>query len=184
MIHPKIILGSGSPRRAELLAQAGISFTVQVPDIDESSFPNEAPNDFVARIVRAKADAIAPKGELTILTADTIVVLGSRILGKPTDEADAEAMLESLSGQTHQVITGFCLRDGAQHRIELCATDVTFRPLTHQEICDYVATGDPMDKAGAYAIQGGAAHFVKSIHGSYTNVVGLPICEVLHALNQ
>jgi len=180
--NQKIILASGSPRRAALLKSAGLDFKVIVPQIDEAPQPGEAPNAFVCRTAREKADSL-PANDAVILAADTAVVDGARILGKPTDVKDAAAMLRSLSGRTHEVMTGVCLRFPERTLCFHVETSVTFRPLSEEEIGDYVASGEPMDKAGAYAIQGGAAKMVRRIDGSYSNVVGLPLCEVIEQLN-
>jgi len=178
----KLILASGSPRRAELLRSAGLGFEIIVPEIDEAPLPGEAPDAFVCRTAREKAESIS-SADAVILAADTAVVDGERILGKPTDAEDAAAMLRSLSGHSHEVMTGVCLRFPKHtvcFHIETC---VTFRALSEKEIIDYVATGEPMDKAGAYAIQGGAAKMVRQVEGSYSNVVGLPLCEVIETLS-
>jgi septum formation protein len=177
----KLILASGSPRRSELLKSAGVDFEVIVPQIDEAALPNEAPEDFVCRTAREKAESLPASDEI-ILAADTAVVDGPRILGKPVDEEDAKQMLRSLSDRTHDVMTGVCLRFPDKTICFHIETHVTFRKLSEEEICTYIASGDPMDKAGAYAIQGGAAKMVRSITGSYSNVVGLPLCEVIEYL--
>ena len=177
----KLILGSGSPRRAELLRQAGLDFEIIVPQIDEAPLPGEAPAEFVCRTAREKAESLSADGPV-ILAADTAVVDGARILGKPADADDAAAMLRSLSGRTHEVMTGVCLRFPDRTDCFHIETRVTFRELSEEEITAYVATGEPMDKAGAYAIQGGAAKMVRRVEGSYSNVVGLPLCEVIERL--
>ena len=177
----KLILASGSPRRSELLRAAGLKFEIRVPQIDESPLPNEAPSDFVCRTAREKAESISTDGAV-ILAADTAVIDGKRILGKPLDAQDAAAMLRSLSGRTHEVMTGVCIRFPDWTDCFHVETRVTFRTLSEKEIADYVATEEPMDKAGAYAIQGGAAKMVRRVEGSYSNVVGLPLCEVVEAL--
>ena len=177
----KLILASGSPRRSELLQQAGLEFEIIVPDIDESPLPGEAPDAFVCRTAREKAESISADGAV-ILAADTAVVDGDHILGKPTDAQDAAAMLRSLSGRTHEVMTGVCIRFPDRTECFHVETQVTFRDLSDKEIADYVSTEEPMDKAGAYAIQGGAAKMVRRIEGSYSNVVGLPLCEVVEAV--
>ena len=179
----KIILASGSPRRAELLQQAGLNFEIIVPQIDESPLPGEAPAEFVCRTAREKAESISANGAV-ILAADTAVIDGKRILGKPTDAEDATAMLRSLSGRTHEVMTGVCIRFSDQTVCFHVETRVTFRNLSEQEIANYIATDEPMDKAGAYAIQGGAAKMVRRVEGSYSNVVGLPLCEVIEILEK
>ncbi len=179
-----LILASASPRRRELLASAGFQFVVAVPEIDESPRPGESPREVVLRLACGKAAAVAERHPRdSVLAADTTVVLDGRMLEKPRDAAEAQQMLHALSGRTHEVLTGFALwRNGALHS-GVCATLVTFRPLTDEEIAAYVASGDPMDKAGAYGIQSGAAHMVRSLHGSYTNVVGLPLAEVVEMLS-
>ena len=179
----KLILASGSPRRAELLRQAGLDFEIIVPQIDEAPLPGEAPDEFVCRTAREKAESLPP-GEAVILAADTAVVDGARILGKPADAAEAAAMLRSLSDRTHEVMTGVCIRFPNRTVCFHIETRVTFRNLSGKEIADYVATDEPMDKAGAYAVQGGAAKMVRTVDGSYSNVVGLPLCEVIEALGE
>jgi len=179
---PKLILASGSPRRSDLLRQAGLDFEIIVPQIDECPLPGEAPGDFVCRTAREKAESISAD-QAVILAADTAVVDGDRILGKPIDSDDAIKMLRSLSGRTHEVMTGVCIRFPDRTHCFHIETRVTFRTLSEQEIVDYVATEEPMDKAGAYAIQGGAAKMVRQIEGSYSNVVGLPLCEVIEKLS-
>jgi septum formation protein len=174
----KLVLASASPRRRELLASLGLDFEVRVPNIEEQSLPDENPRDFVERLAREKAAAIQVDAETVLIAADTIVVQGNRILGKPSDEAEALDMLSGLSGQSHEVITGVCIRKGLRTDVISISTQVIFRTVKKQELIRYIASGCPMDKAGAYAIQGGAAHMVKEIRGSYTNVVGLPLCEV------
>lgn len=180
-----IVLASASPRRSELLESAGILFRVVPADIDEEPLPEEPPVDHVLRLAEEKAKASAQKSEgKFFLGADTIVLCDGEIMGKPKDAADAERMLKKLSGVPHEVVTGFAIydkeRDGAVR--EAVRTKVYFKQLRDEEIADYIATGCPFDKAGAYAIQGGAAHMVQKIDGSYTNVVGLPLCEVVEAL--
>lgn len=181
---PIFILASGSPRRAQLLEQAGLSFDVMVPDIDESPLPEETPSAFVCRTAREKAECITAPPHAIILAADTAVVDGRRILGKPTDAQDAAEMLRALSGRTHEVMTGVCLIGPQASRCFHVETRVTFRDLSEEEIQTYAASGEPMDKAGAYAIQGGAAGMVRKIDGSYSNVVGLPLCEVLETIKE
>ncbi|MCK5845241.1 MAG: septum formation inhibitor Maf [Victivallales bacterium] len=173
----QLILASGSLRRADLLRQAGLDFEIIVPQINECPLPGEMPAAFVCRTACEKAESI-PADELVILAADTTVVDGKRILGKPSDAEEAAAMLRSLSGRTHEVMTGVCLRFPDRTDCFHVETRVTFRTLSEKEIVDYVSTGEPMDMAGAYAIQGGAAKMVRRIEGSYSNVVGLPLCEV------
>jgi septum formation protein len=183
----KIVLASASPRRLELLASAGIEFAICAGDVDETVLQGEAPADHVVRLARDKAIAVAARTEgRYFIGADTIVVCAGEIMGKPKDAADAERMLWKLSGVGHEVITGFAVYDKERDGT-LCAavtTRVYFKQLRDEEIHAYIATGCPFDKAGAYAIQGGAAHMVERIDGSYTNVVGLPLCEVVEALRR
>ncbi|MBI9020091.1 MAG: septum formation inhibitor Maf [Verrucomicrobia bacterium] len=179
----KLILASGSPRRAELLRQAGLEFEIIVPQIDEAPLPGETPDAFVCRTAREKAESL-PANSAVILAADTAVVDGARILGKPLDAEDAKNMLRSLSGRTHEVMTGVCLRFPEKTVCFHIETRVSFRTLSEKEIAAYVATGEPMDKAGAYAIQGGAAKMARRVEGSYSNVVGLPLCEVIEQLEK
>lgn len=183
--HGSIILASASPRRTELMALAGIEFSVVPADICEDVLPGEAPVDHVLRLSREKADAVAAAHDgRFFIGADTIVVLDGAILGKPVDDTDAARMLAGLSGRNHEVITGFTVFDriSSVHISRSVCTDVTFKKLEEKEIAAYIATGCPMDKAGAYAIQGGAVHFVRSINGSYTNVIGLPMTELYEVL--
>jgi nucleoside triphosphate pyrophosphatase len=183
----KIILASASPRRSELLESAGIRFDVVPGHIDETPFAGEQPVDHVLRLAEEKAREVARREEgRYFIGADTIVVCAGEIMGKPQDGADAERMLGKLSGVAHEVITGFALFDKEQETAvrQAVTTRVYFKALDLAEIRAYVATGCPLDKAGAYAIQGGAAYMVERIEGSYTNVVGLPLCEVVAALRQ
>src|SRR6185369_4370483 len=182
-----IILASASPRRAELLASAGIAFKVVPGDIDETPLPDEDPVAHVLRLAEGKAREVASRTDgRFFIGADTIVLCGSEIMGKPRDAEDAKRMLRKLSGRAHQVITGFAIIDKNTYRNRsgTVSTDVVFKKLTDEEIDAYVLTGCPMDKAGAYAIQGGAAYMVERIDGSYTNVVGLPLCEVVESLRR
>jgi septum formation protein len=182
-----LVLASASPRRRELLAQAGYSFEVRPAHIPEEPQPGEEPVAYVTRLAREKAEAVfrqlladrdAAAGDLAVLGADTTVTLDNRILGKPEDAADARRMLRLLSGRTHRVITGVALV--SVHAAEVAAevTAVRFLTLSEDQIADYVATGEPMDKAGAYAIQGQAARWIPRIEGCYFNVVGLPLALV------
>lgn len=175
-----LVLASASPRRRELLATLGAEFSVLVPEIDETPLPGEKPRAFAERLAEEKACAVGAEG--IVVAADTIVVLDETILGKPTDAAHARQMLTSLSGNTHEVITGVCVKNPERTVVFSVVTQVLFRDLEESEIEDYIASGCPMDKAGAYAIQGGAAHMVRAIEGSYTNVVGLPLCELHETL--
>lgn len=184
---PSLILASASPRRRELLTQIGLEFTIYPPEVDEGRQSEEAPADFVRRLALVKARSVA--AGLTngvVLGADTIVVVGETILGKPANPADALRMLELLSGITHRVITGVAAVDAASGREEALAevTAVTMRPISPREMGAYVATGEPMDKAGAYAIQGRAGAFVTGIEGCYSNVVGLPLARTTELLAQ
>lgn len=182
-IPPRLILASASPRRRELLSGLEMPFEVIVPSIDESPRPRETPASYALRMAFEKAGAVLGglprEEEVRVIAADTIVVLGDRILGKPRDDADAVATLHALSGKTHVVITGLCVwhRDarGDHLRGDAVRTKVVFRELSEAEIHHYVASGEPMDKAGSYAIQGGAAGMVDHLDGSYSNVVGLPM---------
>lgn len=183
--HGSIVLASASPRRTELMTLAGIEFSVVPADICEDALPGETAADHVLRLSREKADAVAAANDgRFFIGADTIVVLDGAILGKPADDADAMRMLSGLSGRNHEVITGFTVFDKVSgiHVSRSVCTEVTFKKLEEQEIAAYIATGCPMDKAGAYAIQGGAVHFVRSINGSYTNVIGLPMTELYEVL--
>lgn len=179
--HKPLVLASASPRRAELLRAAGIEFTVRVADIDETIRPGESPGDYVLRLAREKALAVAQAGEV-VLGADTTVVVGGEIAGKPVDAEDARRMLKLLSGQWHEVLTGVSLIRSDQIFSEVAVTRVKFADLAEAEIDWYVATGEPMDKAGAYGIQGHASRFVESIEGNYSNVVGLPVQMVYRML--
>lgn len=180
--NQKLILASTSPRRAELLRSAGLPFTVRPPNADEKLHGGETPVEYAVRTAHEKADSLpAPPGTV-ILGADTVVAAEGRILGKPSDADDARAMLRLLSGKMHEVITGVCLRSADKTICFHVTTAVLFRDLSDEEISDYVATGEPLDKAGAYAIQNRAAGMVRRIDGSYSNVVGLPLCEVIAAL--
>lgn len=179
-----LVLGSASPRRRELLKSVGIAFEVEKADLDESVREGEPADRYVLRVAREKAQAIAARrpGAL-VLAADTTVVLEGRILGKPTDAQEAEWMLEALSGRDHQVMTAVCL-GGADQAQTVVNTRVHFRVLTHAQIRWYVRTGEPMDKAGAYGLQGIAAAFIERVEGSVTNVIGLPLAETLELLDR
>ncbi|MEI6207807.1 MAG: Maf family nucleotide pyrophosphatase [Desulfuromonadales bacterium] len=183
--HRSIVLASASPRRSELISLTGIPFCVVAADICEVALPGEVPADHVLRLSRAKADSVAARSAgHFFIGADTVVVLDGAILGKPADEADAARMLRLLSDRSHEVITGFTVFDKISGiRISRCvSTEVSFKSLQESEIMGYIATGCPMDKAGSYAIQGGAVHFVRSINGSYSNVIGLPMTELYEVL--
>jgi len=180
----QLILASQSPRRRELLGLFHIPFSVLVADIDETMDAEKLPQDEVARVSREKALACHAEKDSVVVAADTIVVCNGEILGKPRDEADAVRMLRLLSGRDHQVMTGVTVKtnDTCESFAEI--TDIHFRPLSRQEILDYVATGEPMDKAGAYAIQGGAALFAEKMVGDYYNVMGLPVCRLWQTLRR
>lgn len=174
----QLVLASQSPRRKELLALAGFEFTVRSRPVEEARGAGEAPAAYARRLARDKAEAAWEKGEEIVLGADTIVVIGDRLLEKPVDAADAGAMLRLLSGREHLVITGICLRHAGGAIVDHAETSVRFAELTSAEIDAYIASGEPMDKAGAYAIQGLASKFVEKIDGCYFNVVGLPVSLV------
>ena len=183
VLSPRLVLASQSPRRRELLGQLGLALEVRPAHADEAVLPGETPRDYVLRVARAKARAIA--GDV-VLAADTAVVLGAEILGKPADRADARRMLRALSGTVHEVLTAVVVRRAAI-RLELdavVATKVRFAPLGPAEIDWYVGTGEPLDKAGAYAIQGAGGAFVLGVEGSVSNVVGLPVAETAALLRR
>lgn len=179
---PLLHLASSSPRRQEILRALGLTFTAQGADIDESRLDGETPEQMVLRLAAAKASAaVAAEGQL-VLGADTAVVLGGRVLGKPRDESDAIEMLLSLSGCTHRVLTGVALQTSAGSKVVVSATDVRFREIDRDEARAYWHSGEPRDKAGAYAIQGLGGMFVEAISGSYSGVVGLPVFETVNLL--
>jgi septum formation protein len=185
--HGKIILASASPRRMELLSSAGIHFDTVPGELDETCLSGEKPTEHVLRLARGKALEVAGKSlGRFFIGADTIVLCDGEIMGKPKDPADAERMLWKLSGNVHEVITGFAIYDRERNSSMdgTVSTRVYFKPLNKDEIDAYIETGCPFDKAGAYAIQGGAAYMISKIEGSYTNVVGLPLCEVVEALRE
>jgi septum formation protein len=177
-----VVLASSSPRRSELLTAARILHVVRPSDIDESLLAGENPIEYVRRIAREKN--LARRGDATevVIAADTTVVVDDQILLKPADEDDARRMLGLLSGSAHQVITGVCIRRGAAIWVGHDVTTVTFAAITESEITELIASGEPMDKAGAYAIQGIASRYVERIEGSYSNVVGLPVAMVWREL--
>ena len=180
-----LILASASPRRRELLQQVGIPFLVIPSNAVEDVLPNETPADYALRVAEAKAREVATKHTgSVVLGADTIVTIDRQILGKPRDNADGQRMLHLLSGRNHQVMTAFVVidRTGQTSTRQVVTTTVTFKPLSAQQIQEYLETGEPFDKAGAYAVQGLGAAFVERVEGSYTNVVGLPVEEVRAAL--
>lgn len=180
----EIILASQSPRRRELLGLFGLPFTISVADIDETMDPSKPAADEVARVSRCKALAV-PRGEdAVVIAADTIVVCQGKVLGKPHTPEEAVQMLSLLSGRDHQVMTGVTVLRGSQERVFTEITDLHFRELTEKEIRRYVNSGEPMDKAGAYGIQGGAALFCEKMAGDYYNVMGLPVCRLGQILKE
>jgi septum formation protein len=179
-----LVLASSSPRRQEILKRAGIPFLVRPADIDETLREGELPAAYVRRLAQAKAESVPADSEEIVLAADTVVVVDGLILGKPAGGADAARMLRLLSGREHQVLTGVCLRAQARSVVDEESTRVWFVPLTEDQIADYVSSGEPLDKAGAYAIQGLASKFIPRIEGCYFNVVGLPIAKVFGCLER
>ena len=180
----QLILASQSPRRQQLLQLLRVSFVVRPADIDEAMDPNLPPQQEVSRVSKLKAEATPREPGDVVIAADTIVVLQDKVLGKPADKADAIAMLRALSGRDHQVMTGITVLRGDKAVTHTEITDVHFRPLTEDEILRYVETGEPMDKAGSYGIQGYAAPFVEGIRGDYYNVMGLPVCRLQQMLQE
>lgn len=188
---PQLHLASGSPRRRELLTQIGVTFTVISADIDETPLNDETPTAYVERLARSKADAgllflanDPAYSNACVLGADTAVVLDSKILGKPVNEADAMAMLAALSDREHEVLTAIAVVDGQRCETRIVSSRVKFRAISAEEASAYWASGEPQDKAGSYAIQGLAAVFVESLNGSYSAVVGLPLCETAEILQR
>jgi len=184
---PRLILASASPRRREILSSTGVEFEVIASEVDESFLPGESSGEHVVRLARMKAlKAAEEHNDRWVLAADTIVVIDGRILGKPRGHREAEEMLQMLSDREHRVITGYYLIQASSRKsLEgKVVTRVKFKALSSQEIRWYLNTGEPFDKAGGYAIQGKAAFMVKEINGSYTNVVGLPLTEVVEALQE
>jgi septum formation protein len=185
-----LVLASASPRRADLLRAAGFTFEVRPVDVDESRAPGEPPDVYVLRVAAAKADAVARSGTDVVVAADTTVALGTRddtsriVLGKPADAAEAARMLRQLSGSVHEVLTGVVVTAGDRAIRFVDLTEVWFAPLSDDDIAWYVSSGEPMDKAGGYAIQGLASRFIPRIAGSYSNVVGLPVARVSAALRE
>ena len=177
------VLASQSPRRRELLSMLGLTFDIVTADIDETMDPALTVEEAVAQVCRRKAEAVAAKcpGK-PVISADTIVVVDGKVLGKPHSEQEAFSMLQSLSGRSHTVMTAFCIYRGGEAEVHVEKTDLRFKPLSDEEILAYIATGSPMDKAGAYGIQDGAAVFVESLQGDYYNVMGLPLCALVKRL--
>ncbi len=187
MRYPDIVLASASPRRADLLESAGIRARTCPSSVDETYLPGETPEGHALRLASAKAREVSAKcSGRFFIGADTIVVIDGEIMGKPVDSADAERMLRKLSDSSHAVITAYTVLDTetGQEISEAVTTLVYFRQLRDEEIHAYIASGCPFDKAGAYAIQGAAAQMIRKIEGSYTNVVGLPLCEIVEALRK
>jgi nucleoside triphosphate pyrophosphatase len=183
-IHPmRLVLASASPRRAQLLQAAGFEIEVIPGRIDEQRQVDEPPDDYVLRLAEAKAQAVSGQSpDVPIIAADTIVLMDDHLLGKPSDDMDAAAMLRLLSGRIHEVLTGVVVRVGTRQSRHVERTRVRIAPLSGAEIAWYVATGEPRDKAGAYAVQGLASRFIEAIEGSYSNVVGLPVAAVYRLL--
>ena len=196
-MNPRIYLASKSPRRRDLLRQIGVQFDVltfrggergEDPDVDESTLLGEGVERYVERLALTKAQAGVRRIQWRkllrhpVLAADTALELNGDIIGKPTDTADAQAILRRLSGRSHRVLTALAISDGERTRSKLSISTVRFRELSDLEIRHYVATGEPMDKAGAYGIQGKAAIFIEEIHGSYSGIMGLPLFETAHLL--
>ena len=182
---PVLVLASGSPRRRQLLEMLGIEHRVVPPDVDETRRPGEAPADYVVRLAREKARAVSGRDpNPLVLAADTTVILGDELFAKPATVGEAVAMLGRLAGRTHQVYTGVALAQGERVETALDVSDVTFRRLSTDQIANYVATGEPMDKAGAYAIQGKGAGLIEGIRGDFFGVMGLPLRLVLDLLER
>ena len=180
----QLILASQSPRRKELLGLLRLPFIIRVADIDETMDDRLSPYDEVARLAKLKALAVQRDFDDVVIAADTIVVCENEVLCKPKDEEDAFRMLRLLSGRDHQVMTGLCVLRGDHIRVCTEVTDIHFKPLSDSEILSYIRTGEPMDKAGAYGIQGYASLFAEKINGDYYNVVGLPVCRLGQILQE
>ncbi|MGD0579900.1 MAG: Maf family protein [Bryobacteraceae bacterium] len=177
-----LVLASQSPRRSELLRQAGLQFIVRIPGVAESRLPGEPPEHYVCRLAVDKARAAAVDPAEFVLAADTVVVADGEVLEKPVSVDDAAHMLRRLSGRPHTVLTGVCVLHAGVERAAVEATQVVFTPMTDEEVLAYAASGEPMDKAGAYAIQGRASKFIERVEGCYFNVVGLPVSLVYRLL--
>jgi len=188
--HVNLCLGSASPRRAELLRQIGVNFEVCIADIDETIHEHESPEEYVTRMAIEKAQRVwqmnrnTPYADLPVLAADTAVVLGQQVMGKPVNREQGLEMLSALSGRTHEVLTAVSMLVGDRQSSRLSRSRVTFSTLTEADISRYWETGEPSDKAGAYAIQGKAAVFIESLQGSYSGVMGLPLFEVGQLLDE
>jgi septum formation protein len=179
-----LVLASNSPRRQQILSDAGIPHIVRAPNVREEPRSGESPGDYVRRLAEEKAFAIPIQSGEVVLAADTVVVVEEQMLEKPRDDADARRMLSMLSGRNHEVLTGICLRSESQKIVDAATTRVHFVQLTAEEIEEYVRSGEPMDKAGAYAIQGLASKYIDRIEGCYFNVVGLPMALVYRHLKK
>ena len=187
MKFPRLILASASPRRQALLTQLGLFPIVEPPAVDERPLPGEDARSLAARLARMKGSAIAARAanrDAVVLAADTVVALDGELLGKPTSPEDAMRMLRTLSGRTHSVISGIFVASPRHMETQAVETRVRFRALSESQIRWYAATGEPLDKAGSYAIQGIGGAFVESIEGSHSNVIGLPLAETLNALDR
>lgn len=180
----RLVLASGSPRRRDILTALGLAFDVRPPDIDETLRSGEGAAEAARRLAEQKAAAVEAETEDLVIAADTIVVLDGELLGKPAGPSHAAAMLGRLAGRAHEVITGLALRYGAETRSVAALTSVTFRSLDREEIAAYVATGEPLDKAGAYGIQGFGSALVERIEGDFFNVMGLPVPALLALLRE
>lgn len=179
----QIILASASPRRKELLSQLGLEFTIVIPHVDEKTRQGEHPEDFCRRISMDKAAIVSQDyPDALIIAADTIVVIDGKILGKPHENKEARAYLTLLEGRTHEVYTGYTIMYKGESRTKVIRTRVHFRSMSEEEILWYIATGEPLDKAGAYAVQGIGSIFVDRLEGSYTNVIGLPLSDLYYDL--
>ena len=184
MSEPVLVLASASPRRAALLAGLGVAFRVRASDVDETPRPDEPPHETAARLAREKAVAVARDESLPVLAADTLVVVDGLALGKPASAAEARAMLSRLQGRSHEVVTAVCLLHSGRARAAVERSEVAFHSMSPAEIDWYVATGEPLDKAGAYHVDGRGALFISGVHGSPSNVAGLPVRVVLDLLRQ
>jgi len=182
MEAPRLILASNSPRRQEYLGRLGLPFAVRVAAVEEVGHPGESPGAMVARLARAKAEAVALEQDELVVAADTVVIVEDEVLGKPADAADARRMLEALRGRSHLVHTGLALRRPGECRVEVVTAEVVMRPYSAAEVEAYIATWQPLDKAGAYGIQDQPFAPVERLEGCYMTVVGLPLCHVAKRL--
>ncbi len=182
--QPTLILASKSPRRREILRAAGFAFAVRAAEVEEARRDNETPQDYVRRLAVEKANAVEAGVNEVVLAADTVVLAGEQLLEKPTSAGDARRMLATLSGRPHEVLTGVCLRTATRMMVDQALTRVWLSPLSAGEVEEYVQSGEPMDKAGGYAIQGLASKYVERVEGCYFNVVGLPVSMVYRLWKQ